>query len=460
MTATHSQSSTLFNNLAALLTGQLVLPEDATYEQVRQLWNGKIKTRPTAIVRCSTVQDVIHTVRWTRAHGLPLSVRGGGHDFAGRALSENSVAIDLSEMRAVTIDPDARTAHVQGGATAGDLIEAAQKYGLATATGTISNVGMSGFTLGGGYGPLTGAYGLGADNLLSAQVVTADGQLVTANAQEHPDLLWGLRGGGGNFGVVVSLEYRLHPLTMVLSGLLLYPLDQARAVLRRFNEFIATAPDELTIPSGFFQTPNDSPVLFLSPTYCGSLEAGEQAISPLRTFGTLLADQVQPVTYNELIHQIDALAPKGRHYYIQTQSLNGLQTETIEVLIQQGLPLSSPFSLIELHNFHGTASRVSASENAFALRQNHLMVQAIAAWEPQSPGDEQQHIQWAQNISQALAPYAFKGGYINALDEKEQERIPLAFGSNYERLLDLKRKYDPDDVFHSTIGHLTLQEKS
>ncbi len=240
MTATHSQSSTLFNNLAALLTGQLVLPEDATYEQVRQLWNGKIKTRPTAIVRCSTVQDVIHTVRWTRAHGLPLSVRGGGHDFAGRALSENSVAIDLSEMRAVTIDPDARTAHVQGGATAGDLIEAAQKYGLATATGTISNVGMSGFTLGGGYGPLTGAYGLGADNLLSAQVVTADGQLVTANAQEHPDLLWGLRGGGGNFGVVVSLEYRLHPLTMVLSGLLLYPLDQARAVLHRFNEFIVT----------------------------------------------------------------------------------------------------------------------------------------------------------------------------------------------------------------------------
>ncbi|MBW4549427.1 MAG: FAD-binding oxidoreductase [Symplocastrum torsivum CPER-KK1] len=454
MTTTFVQNHAFFNDLAAPLTGELLIPDDAAYEQVRHLWNGKVKTQPAAIVRCLTVQDVIHTVRWTRTHGLPLSVRGGGHDFAGRALSENGVTIDLSQMRAVTIDPDARTAHVQGGATAGDLIEAAERYGLATATATISSVGMSGFTLGGGYGPLTGAYGLGADNLLSAQVVTANGQLVTANAQEHPDLLWGLRGGGGNFGVVVSLEYRLHPLTTVLAGLLLYPLEQARAVLHRFNEFIAAAPDELTIPSGFLQMPDGQTVLFLSPTYCGLLEAGEQAIAPLRTFGKLLVDRVQPVTYNALIHGQDALAPEGRHYYIQTQSLNGLQTETIEVLIEQGLPLSSPFSLIELHNFHGAASRVGVSETAFALRQDHLTVQMIAAWEPQSPDEEQRHIQWAQNISQVLAPYAFKWGYINALDEKEQERVPLAFGPNYQRLLDLKRTYDPDDVFSSTIGHL------
>ncbi len=454
MTTTFVQNHAFFKDLTAFLTCQLLLPENAAYERVRPLWNGKVKTQPAAIVRCLTVQDVIHTVRWTRAHGLPLSVRGGGHDFAGRALSENGVTIDLSQMRAVTIDPDARTARVQGGATAGDLIEAAERYGLATATATISSVGMSGFTLGGGYGHLTGAYGLGADNLLSAQVVTADGQLVTANAEEHPDLLWGLRGGGGNFGVVVSLEYRLHPLTTVLSGLLLYPLEQARAVLHRFNEFIATAPDELTIPSGFLQMPDGQTVLFLSPTYCGSLEAGSLAIAPLRTFGKLLVDRVQPVTYNALIHGQDALAPEGRHYYIQTQSLNGLQTETIEVLIEQGLPLSSPFSLIELHNFHGAASRVGVSETAFALRQDHLTVQMIAAWEPQSPDEEQRHIQWAQNISQVLAPYAFKWGYINALDEEEQDRVPLAFGPNYERLLDLKRTYDPDDVFSSTIGHL------
>ena len=453
MTTTFVQNHTFFNELAAPLTGELLLPENAAYEQVRPLWNAKVKTQPAAIVRCLTVQDVIHTVRWTRAHGLPLSVRGGGHDFAGRALVKNGVTIDLSQMRAVTIDPEARTARIQGGATAGDLIGAAEKYGLATATGTISSVGMSGFTLGGGYGTLTGAYRLGADNLLSAQVVTADGQLVTANAQEHPDLLWGLRGGGGNFGVVVSLEYRLHPLTTVLSGLLLYPLEQARAVLRHFNEFIATTPDELTIESGFFQIPDGQTVLFLSPTYCGAIAAGEPAIAPLRTFGEPLVDGVQPVTYNALIHGLDATAPKGRHYYIQTRSLDGLQTETIEVLLEQGLPLSSPFSMIGLDNFHGVASRVGVSETAFALRQDHLMVRMVASWEPQS-SDEQRHIEWAQNLSQALAPYAFKGGYINLLDEKEQERVPLAFGPNYQRLLDLKRTYDPDDVFSSTIGHL------
>lgn len=454
MTITPSQSKTSFNELAALLTGQLILSDDAAYEQVRQLWNGRVKTQPAAIARCLTVEDVIHTIRWTRSQGLPLSVRGAGHEIFGRSLRENGIVIDLSQMRSVTIDPEKRTAQIQAGATAGDLIEATEKYGLVTVTGTISSVGMAGLTLGGGYGSLMGAYGLAADNLLSAQVVTADGQLITASAEEHPNLLWGLRGGGGNFGVVVSLEYRLHPLMTVLSGLLLYPLEQARSVLHRFNEFIATAPDELTITSGFLQTPDGETVLFLSPTYCGAPKAGEQIIAPLRTFGNLLVDQVQPVTYNALIHSIDAFTPRGRHYYLQTQSLENFQTEAIEVLIEPGLPLPSPFSTINIHHFHGAASRVDVSETAFGLRQDHLMVELIAAWEPQSPDDEQWHLQWAQRVSQALAPYAFKGGYINLLDQAEQERVPLAFGTNYQRLLDLKRKYDPEDVFDSTIGHL------
>ncbi len=456
MTATYSGSNASFNDLAARLTGQLLLPEDAAYEQARQVWNGMVKTRPAAIARCVNVQDVIETVRWTRSHRLTLSVRGAGHDAAGRALREDGVVIDCSLMRAVSVDPETRTARIQGGATAGDLIEAAQHYGLATTTGTNSTVGMAGFTLGGGYGALMGAYGLGADNLLSAQVVTADGQLVTANAEEHADLLWGLRGGGGNFGVVVSLEYRLHPLTTVLSGSLLYPLDQARAMLHHFNEFIATAPDELTVQFGFLQLP-DGPVLFLSPTYCGPLEAGEQVLASLRAFGKPMVDQTQPILYNTLIREHDANVPKGRYYYTQTQSLNGLQTETIEALIEQGLPFSSPFSILSLHNFHGAASRVGMSETAFALRQNHLMVEMIAGWEPQSPDEEQKHLQWAQNLSQALAPYALKGGYINLLSERESERIPLAFGANYARLLDLKRSYDPDDVFSSTIGHISYK---
>jgi FAD/FMN-containing dehydrogenase len=444
----------MFNELAARLTGRLILPEDAAYDQTRRLWNGRVNTRPAAIVRCANVQDVIATVRWARAHELPLSVRGAGHEIFGRSLREDGVVIDLSLMRAVTIMPTMRTAHVQAGATAGDLIAAAEPYGLATPTGTISSVGMAGLTLGGGYGPLMGAYGLVADNLLAAQVVTADGELVSANAEENTDLLWGLRGGGGNFGVVVSLEYRLHPLTTVLAGMLIYPLDQARSVLRQLNEFITTAPDELTIRSGFLQTPDGATVLFLSPTYAGPLEAGEQAIAPLRSFGDLLVDQIQLVTYNEWIHSIDAYTPPGRHYYLQTQSLAALRSEAIEALIEQGLPLPSSFSTINIHHLHGAASRVGVSETAFALRQDHLMVELIAAWEPHSPEDEQRHVRWAQRVSQALAPYARAGGYINLLDAAEQDRVPLAFGPNYARLRELKRRYDPEDVFGSTVGHV------
>jgi hypothetical protein len=381
-------------------------------------------------------------------------VRGGGHDFAGRALCGDGIVIDCSLMRTVSIDPEARIARVQGGATIGDLIGASREHGLATTTGTISSVGMAGLTLGGGYGPLMGAYGLVADTLLSAQVVTAEGQLVTANATEHADLFWGLRGGGGNFGVVVSLEYRLHPLSTVLAGLPLYPLDQARAVLRYYDEFITTAPDALTIQFGFIQLPDGMPVLFLSPVYSGPLEAGERVLAPLRATGSPLADQIQPVTYDALIHSIDALFPKGRHYTIQTRSLAGLRVETIEALVESAQRFSSPFSALAIHHFHGAASRVSASETAFAPRQDHLMVEIVAGWEPQSPEEDQKHMQWAQASSDALAPYALKGGYINLLDEGEQERVLLTFGPNYVRLLDLKRTYDPDDVFHSTIGHI------
>jgi FAD/FMN-containing dehydrogenase len=381
-------------------------------------------------------------------------VRSGGHDIAGRALCDDGVVIDCSAMRAVTIDPEARTARVQAGASAGDLINAAQQYGLATTTGTVSTVGLSGLTLGGGYGPLMGKYGLVADNLLSAQVVTVDGHIVTASATEHVDLLWGLRGGGGNFGVVIAMEYRLHPVTTVLSGLLLYPLEQASAVLRHYDEFISTAPDELVVQAGFLTMLDGKLVLFLSPTYCGPLTTGEQVLSSLRTFGSPLADQIRPITYDALIHTLDVLFPKGRHYFMQTRSLVGLRAETIAVLLARAQQLSSPFSGFSIHHFHGAASRVPASETAFAPRQEHLMVEIVAGWEPTSPEADQRHVRWAQETSRALAPYALPGGYINMLDVSEQDRVPLTFGPNYIRLLELKRAYDPEDVFQSTIGHI------
>ncbi len=454
MSIPRRETSSFFKDLTSLLGGYLVLPEDAGYDQARQHWNGRIDKHPAAIVYCANVQDVIHTVQEVRSHGFPLSVRAGGYDFAGRALCEGGVVIDCSQMRAVTIDSEACTARVQGGATVSDLIVASQEYGLATTSGTMSSIGLAGLTLGGGYGPVMGKYGLVADNLLSAQVVTADGQLLTADATDNASLLWGLRGGGGNFGVVVSLEYRLHPITKVFAGSLLYSLDQAREVLSSYGEFIKTAPDELTINAGFTHTPDGTPALYLSPVYCGPPEEGERMIKPLRSFGKPLADQFQLVSYDTLINATNVLAPRGRHYFIQTQSLDSLSTRTIDVLVEYAQQFPSPFSLLAILHFHGAASRVGATETAFALRQDHLLIEFIASWEPLSLKEDQRHVQWAQEGSCALAPYALKEGYISALDEGEQERVRLAFGLNYERLLGLKRMYDPDDVFHSTIGHI------
>jgi len=444
----------IFKDLEPLLTGHLVRPEEAAYDQARQLWNGKVNKHPTALALCATVEDVIHTVRWARSNEMPLSVRGGGHDFAGRALRNDGIVIDLSHMRGVSIDPQLNTARVQGGATIGDLIGAAQQYGLATSTGTISSVGLGGLTLGGGYGPLLGKHGLVADNLLSAQVVTANGELLTASATEYADLYWGLRGGGGNFGVVVSLEYRLHPISKVLSGLLLYPLAQANDVLLQYAEFIKTAPDELTVQCGFMTLPDATPIVFLAPVYCGSFDEGARMLEPLRTFGSPLTDQIQPVAYDAQIRSIDALAPKDRRYFIQTQSLDGFRPETIEVVVEQARQFPSPFSILSVHHFHGAASRVAVSDTAFGLRQDHMMIEIIAAWEQNSAEDDGKHVRWTQRGSRDLAPYALPGGYINLLDVTEQDRVPLAFGPNYERLLKLKRTYDPDDVFHSTVGHI------
>jgi hypothetical protein len=453
MSNTWSSRRSHFQDLASRLTGQLVLPEDTTYDSVRQLWNGQVHTRPAAIARCANTQDVMHTVRWARSRGLELSVRGGGHDYAGRSLCAGGVVIDCSPMRQITIDLAARTARVASGATAGDLIDAARPYGLATPTGTISTVGLAGLTLGGGYGHLQGKYGLVADNLLAAEVVTADGNLVTASAAEHADLFWGLRGGGGNFGVVVSFVYRLHSLPQVVAGQLLYPLGQARAVLRAYSEFILTTPDDVTIQFGFIQLPDGLPALYLWPVYCGPPVEGERVLAPLRTFGKPLDDQIKPIAYATLITSVNAYVPMGRNYFIQTQSLDGLRAETMEALLEAVQLFSSPFSGISVHHFHGTASRVPASATAFALRRDHLMVEILAGWEPSSLESDQVHMRWARDTSRALAPYALPEGYINLLGVGDQERIPLAFGSNYERMRDLKRLYDPDDVFHSTIGH-------
>ncbi len=458
MTISYGKSASVFKELKPLLTGSLVLKEDEAYDQVRQVWSRTVNKYPAAIVRCANAQDAVHAVRWARSHGFAISVRGRGHDFAGRAMCDDGVVIDCSQMRAVSIDPAARTARIQGGATVGDLINAALKYGLVTSSGNVHSVGVAGLTLGGGYGPLLGKFGLIADNLLSAQVVTADGSLVTTSASEHQDLLWGLRGGGANFGVAVSLEYRLHPFPFdkVQAGLLLYPLDQAKEVFHYFfNEVIPNAPDELTILSGFIHFPDGTPFLFISPTYYGSLEEGERLLKPLRSFSKPMIDQVQPTAYDIHLTSIDPLAPTGRRYFQATRSVEAMSSEVIDTVVEIARRFPSPFCAMSLHHFHGAASRVPVSETAFARRQKHFMVELVAAWESPSPDEAQRHIQWAQSSTQSLEPHALPGGYLNFMGLEDQARIPQVFGPNYERVLAVKRTYDPDDVFHSATGHVT-----
>lgn len=449
MSSHHKRSLEAIKRLRQHLTGTLILPQDDAYEQARRVWNGMVDKRPSAIVRCANEQDVIRTVQFAREQDLPLSVRGGGHDYCGRSLCDDGLVIDFSAMRNVSIDPERRTARVQAGTTIGELIGAARQHGLVASTGSLAMVGLAGQTLGGGYGPLMGKFGMVIDNLLSVDIVTAEGQLLTANTDLHPDLFWAVRGGGGNFGVVTAFEYRLHPGSSVLTGTFLYPLDQAREVLRGYHDFTSTAPDELTIGAALLHTPDGMPAILFAPSYHGSFAEGERAMEPLRTFGTPLLSTVQPMEYSDLLTTFNALVPVGRYYFYKGQSFAGLSSEAIEGIVESAHRFTSPFSALIFHHFHGAASRVGVSETAFALRQDHLLLEIFAGWEHQSAEQDQTHLQWTYTTSSQLAPFAMEGVYINLLDSGEQERLPHSFGPNYARLVELKRAYDPGNVFHS-----------
>lgn len=456
MTSYFSQHDEALHALCQHFTGSIITPQGANYEQARRVWNMRLNKRPALIARCAGEQDVVHTIRVAREYHLPFSVRSGGHDITARSLCDDGLVIDLSAMHAVTIDPATATAHVQGGATIHDLVAPAQTYGFATTTGTISSVGLAGLTLGGGYGSLMGKCGLTIDNLLSAQVVTADSQVLTASATENSELFWAIRGGGGNFGVMTAMRYRLYPISTVLAGPILYSPDQARQILCSYRTLIRAVPDELTIQIFFVQMPGVGPVLMLLPVYCGPLAEGERALQPFRQLGpgTPLADQVQPMAYADVFKLLDSSIPYGVQVSLKTQSVNELSDEIIDTLIEHAQRSTSPMSGISIHHFHGTASRVGVHETAFATRHAHHLIEIVAVWDKHDPQD-QQHVQWAQQTSQALAPYALEGGYVNLLDESEQARIPLSYGPNYPRLLEAKRVYDPANVFNAAVASLT-----
>ncbi|HEX5120969.1 MAG TPA: FAD-binding oxidoreductase [Pseudonocardiaceae bacterium] len=440
-------ASAAADDLRVRMGGTVLAASDADYDNARRVWNGAVDRSPALIARCADERDVSLAVRVAREHGLPLSVRGGGHDWAGRAVRDGGLVVDLSGMRRAIPHPDTATADVQGGTRAGDLVAATNPYGLVPVTGTVKAVGLTGLTLAGGYGLLAGRHGLALDNLVAARVVLADGTAVTTDAERNPDLFWALRGGGGNFGVVTDARYRVHPIRTLVSGLLLFPLEQATQVLTGYRELIAHAPDELTVMAGFFCGEDGKPMLFLLPAWCGREAAAQPDTARLTGLGTPIMSDVTSRSYQDTLGLFDASIVNGRYNEMRTCWLAELTPAAIDSIVGAAERITSPLSGLFLHHFHGAAGRVPVADTAFALRTDHLLVEIVGAWLPGVGDDGVVHQHWARSLAAELAGAALPGGYANLLGPDETGRALRGYGPNADRLLALKRRFDPDHVF-------------
>jgi hypothetical protein len=434
----------IMQDLEAHLHGEVICPDDQGYDAARKVWNGMIDKYPAAIVRCADVVDVVTAVQFARAHHLLVAARSGGHSLSGSSVCNDGIVIDLSSMKGIRVDPEKQVAWAQAGLRLFEFVQATQAHGLATTTGTVGGTGLAGLTLGGGLGWFMGKYGLTIDNLLAVDLVTAEGRVLRASADEHPDLFWGVRGGGGNFGIVTAFEFQLHPVGPVLAGKVVYPLRQAREVLRFYREYTSNVPDELTVYASLMTTPGGLPAVALNLCSCGPLEAGERLVEPLRRFGPPLVDLIRPRSYLRMITQADAGAPAGRHYYEKASTLSDLSDEAIEKLVECGTTCTSPHSQILIQHVHGAASRVGPTETAFALRGESYVICMLAAWDG---GEADRHRVWTHTCWKALASCATSGVYVNFLGQEGEERVRAAYGVNYERLVALKNTYDPTNFF-------------
>lgn len=428
------------------LRGRLIRPRDAGYDEARTVWNGMIDRYPALIARCAGVADVISSVDFAREHGLLLAVRGGGHNAAGNAICDGGLVIDLSEMRGIQLDPVARTVHAQGGALWRDLDFETQVFGLATVGGNVSVTGIAGYTLGGGHGWLSSLYGLACDDLLSADVVLADGRFVRASADSHPDLFWGLRGGGGNFGVVTSFEYQLHPVTQVLAGALLYPFEQAGDLLRFHREFIRDVPDQLTFNTYLGEFPGMGLVAIAGVCYVGDPEAGRRIIEPIQRFGAPLVDTIDVVPYLTWQAGFDAFFPAGRSNYWKSHFATELSDAAIETLTAAIVNRPAPTNIISIETLTGSQQRVPVTATAYANREANLQVLIFAMWDDPATADA--NIAWARELYAALQSHLPGGTFINFMSfDESQDRVRAAYRENYPRLVEVKRAYDPGNLF-------------
>ena len=441
--------------------GEVIAPGQDGYDGARAIWNGTVDRRPRLIARCSGTADVAAAVRFARDHDLEIAVRGGGHNVAGTAVCDDGIVIDLSAMRAVRVDPAGRTARVQGGALWGDVDHETQARGLATTGGIVGHTGVAGLTLGGGIGYLMRQHGLTVDNLLAAEVVTAEGSIVRASADEHPDLFWALRGGGGNFGVVTSFRFALHPLgPAVMAGPVFWAADDTTDVLRFYRDFAAAAPDELgsvvrlgTVPPlpDIPEHLHWRPAIAVDCCYAGAAEDGERAVRALRRLGTPLADLLAPTPYAAHQGALDDTLPHGWHYYWKAANLAGLSDNAIAVIADHAYTASSPRSYAAMFHMGGAVARVPRDATAYAGRDVAHTIIIDAVWLPEQSGEHAAaETAWARGFLQALQPHRAAGVYVNFLDaDDDTSRIREAYPDHiYRRLAEVKAKYDPDNAFH------------
>jgi FAD/FMN-containing dehydrogenase len=439
-------SSSMFESLQAALRGSLLLPGESGYDTARALHNGMIDRRPAAIVRCAGVSDIKRAIDFGRRHSLPLSVRGGAHGVPGFAVCDGGLMVDVSPMTSVTVDPHRRIATVEGGANWGQFDHETQAFGLATTGGLVRTTGVAGLTLSGGHGFLMRKHGLACDNLRSATVLTASGELVTATATRHADLLWALRGGGGNFGVVTSLEFQLHELGPVLGGLLMFPFTAAREVLAFYDEFTASAPDELGVLAAIGTLPDGTKAIVHPTCYAGDIARGEDLLRPLRTFTAPLADQLQPLPYTAVQSIVENFNPPGRRNYWKMVYLNELPSDAIAVMTDMYARVPAPLTHIVIYTLGGAVNRVGTDSAAVGRRDARHAAIAIGMWD--RPEEDEVNITWVREFYARMQPFSSGGFYPNYEGDATTDRLASAFGSAaYARLGTIKARYDPDNVF-------------